>query len=395
MRLIVTAAVCGLMLLPGSASAARGMEVAIQDDLTLLERGGFYGEFIDQDLVYRRMRGVQASRIRINVLWAYAVVPEQRDLRRTPKRVRYRWDLYDSAITRAKRRGMKVLLSLTGPAPAWATPKRNVEKGHYKPNPYKFREFVKAFARRYRKKVDRYSIWNEPNWYTWLAPHKQSPLLYRKLYRQAYKAISKQHRKARVLLGELAPYHRRSKAIAPLEFLRQMTCLGDGYRKKRRLWKRKCGKLKLYADGIAHHPYDFKRPPWKKRPGRDNVTIASLGRMTSALDTMKRRRVLMPRRTKRMPLFLTEWGYHRSGYRRIPERRRAYWTKKGFEVARKHPRVKMMLQYTFVQPPGGSWFDLSLIDTDGDKTRTWRKLRGWAKYHAKRKNIKRPGRWRA
>ena len=390
----VAAALTACLLAPPPADA-RKLEIAAQDDLLLLHKGGFHGQYMGMDLAYRRIRGIKASRIRMNVLWANAVVAEQRELKKKPKRVRYNWSLYDEAIRTAKRRGMKVQLALTGPAPAWATPKKTSSKGYYKPSVRKYKKFVKAFARRYRGKVDRFSIWNEPNWHTWLAPLKKAPLIYRRLYRAGYKAIKRQHPRARVLIGELAPYAQRKRAMAPLKFLRKMTCLNGRYKKRRRQWRRKCDRKKLRADGMAHHPYDFKKPPWKERKGRDNVTIASLGRLTRALDKMKRRRVLVPRRTRKMPVHLTEYGYYRSGWRKIPERKRARWTVRAYKIAKKNRRVKTMLHYVFVQPPGGTSFDLSLVNADGSKTRTFKKLRRWAKKQTRRGNIKKPRRWRA
>jgi len=359
--------------------------MSVQDDALLLYQSHSMG----LDLAYRRLRGIKVSRVRMNVIWADAVADGQRELKKKPRRVRYDWARYDRAIRDARQRGVKVHLSLAGPAPAWATPAKTSERGHFKPNVRKFRKFVKAFARRYRGKVDRYSIWNEPNWRGWLGPPQKAPLLYRKLYRAGYKAIRRKSPRSRVLLGELAPYGQRRRAMAPLKFLRKMTCLDGRYRKKRRLSKRRC-RGKLRADGVAHHPYDFDKPPWKKRPGRDNVTIANLGRLNKALAKLKRRRVLVPRRARKMPVHLTEYGYFRSGPRRISERKRARWTVKAYKIAKRTPHVKSMLYYVFAPPPNGV-FDLSLVDVDGDKTRTWRKLRRWTRNN----RVKRPERWRA
>lgn len=367
--------------------------MAAQDDLLLLHKGAHLGQYMSLDLAYRRLRGINVSRIRMNVLWAQAVRDDQREMKRKPKRVEYDWSVYDDAVRNAKRRGMKVQLALTGPAPAWGTPKKTSSKGYFKPKVGLFVEFVKAFARRYKGKVDRFSIWNEPNWHTWLGPLKKAPLLYRKLYQRSYKAIRRVNKRADVVLGELAPYAQKGRAMAPLKFLREMTCLKGNYRKKTGRAKRRC-KGKLRAHGVAHHPYDFKKAPWKKRRGRDNVTIASLGRLTKALDKMKRRRVLLPQGARKMPLHLTEYGYYRTGWRKIPERRRASWTVRAYKIAQRNPRVKTMLHYVFVQPPGGTSFDLSLVDPDGSKTRTWKKLRAWSKKAAKKRQIKRPGRWR-
>jgi hypothetical protein len=269
-----------------------------------------------------------------------------------------------------------------------------VSQGYWKPNARLFKQFVKKAAHRYRRKVDRFAIWNEPNWYKWLGPLRQGPRRYRKLYIAGYKAIKHAAPRARVLLGETSPDGRPGLATAPLKFLRRMTCLKPNYRKNRRLSRRRC-KHPLRADGVAHHPYDFLHSPRTRPPGRDDVTIAVLGRLNRALRKMKRRHVLIPRRSRKMPLYLTEYGYFKSGPRGIPERRRAHWTVKAWKIARRNPRVKSMLQYVFVTPPGGTNFDLALLRSNGSSTRTYKKLKRWTHRAARRHQIKRPGRWRA
>ena len=382
---------CLIAMLPPPAGAARGMEVAVQDDSLLLFNPGAY---MGLNSAYRRLRAMKTSRTRMNVLWGYAVTSSQRNLPTKPADVVYDWAIYDRAIRRARRRGVKVQLTLTGPAPAWATPTRNVATGYWKPNTRLFKKFVKKVAHRYRRKVDRFAIWNEPNWYKWLGPLKQAPRRYRKLYIAGYKAIKRKAPRARVLLGETSPNAQPGIAIAPLKFLRRMTCLNRHYRKKRRLSRRRC-RHPLRADAVAHHPYDFRHSPRTKPKGRDDVTIAVLGRLNRALRKMKRRRVLLPRRTRKMPVHLTEYGYFKSGRRKIPERRRARWTVKAWKIARKNPRVKTMLHYVFVTPPGGTNFDLALLRTNGSSTRTYKKLKRWTRHAARRHQIKRPGRWRA
>ena len=363
------------------------MRVAVQDDSTLIFRAG---QYIPIDTAYRRMRAMRASLVRMNILWGYTVTDSQRRRKSKPRNVAYDWAPYDNAIRNARQRGMKVLLTLTGPGPAWATPKNRLSKGYFKPNVRYFKQFVKAAVRRYKRKVKLFSIWNEPNWYKWLAPLRQAPARYRKLYRAGYKVIKHRAPRARVLLGETSPNAQPGVATAPLKFLRKMTCLKGNYRKKRRLARRRC-KRPLRADGVAHHPYDFNHSPWTNPRGRDDVTIASLGRLNRALAKMKRRRVLIPRRTRKMPVHLTEYGYHRSGYRRVPERRRARWEVGAFKIAKRNPRVQTMLHYVFVRPPGERFFDLSLLNTNGTTTRTYSKLKRWARTH----RVARPGRWRA
>jgi hypothetical protein len=383
---------CCLVALPvpAPAGAARGMEVAVQDDSLLLFRPG---EYMGLNTAYRKLRAMKTSRTRMNLLWGYVVTESQRNLPTKPRDVVYEWGAYDRAIRRARRRGVKVQLTLTGPAPAWATPRRSVSEGYWKPNARLFKKFVKKAARRYRRQVDRFAIWNEPNWYKWLGPLRQAPRRYRKLYRGAYKAIKRVAPRARVLLGETSPNAQPGIAIAPLKFLRRMTCLNRRYRRKPGA-RRRC-KHPLRADGVAHHPYDFDKSPRTKPKGRDDVTIAVLGRLNRALKKMKRRRALIPRRTRKMPVHLTEYGYFRTGRRQIPERRRARWTVKAWKIARRTPRVRTMLHYVFVRPPEGTNFDLSLLKTNGNSTRTYKKLKRWTRKAARRRAIARPGRWRA
>src|SRR3712207_6860784 len=63
------------------------------------------------------------------------------------------------------------------------------------------------------------------------------------------------------------------------------------------------------SDGYAHHPYNFLHPPSHREPGRDNVTIGTLGRLRYALDHLRRADALVSPRAAAMPLYLTEFGY--------------------------------------------------------------------------------------
>ena len=106
-------------------------------------------------------------------------------------------------------------LSLSGPAPRWANAKRVTEQGAwYKPNA-RVRQVAAVVAEHFAGRVDRYSIWNEPNWKTWLGPLRAAPAIYRQLYVRGYGAIKKADPKAKVLIGETSPYERRGMSTAP------------------------------------------------------------------------------------------------------------------------------------------------------------------------------------
>ena len=114
--------------------------------------------------------------------------------------------------------------------------------------------------------MDRYSIWNEPNWSGWPAPLKDGPKLYAKLYKAGYAGIKSADPNAKVLFGELAPQERKGASIGPLTFVQQATAHS-----------------RFVADGFAHHQYAFTRAPGSTKGGRYDATLVTLGRLTQLL----------------------------------------------------------------------------------------------------------------
>src|SRR4029450_4171107 len=80
----------------------------------------------------------------------------------------YDWSAYEAAIDGARARGMRVLLTVTGPVPRWAT---HAPKDHApRPTPNEFQKFMQAVGRHYGDRVEAFSIWNEPNQPQFLGP---------------------------------------------------------------------------------------------------------------------------------------------------------------------------------------------------------------------------------
>jgi hypothetical protein len=276
---------------------------------------------------------------------------------------------------------MKLQLTLTGPAPAWATANHRV--GPYKPNARYYAEFVAATVAHFRGLVDRYSVWNEPNYVGWLAPLKKGPKLYRKLYVAGYRAAKKADPSAQVLIAETSPYALRRRATAPLAFLRGVTCTN------RRFGHKRCGGLK--ADGYAHHPYDFDHKPSYRYRGRDNATLATLGRLTSALHRLARAHALSTPRGGTLPVYLTEYGFMEHGKHHISSRRHASYLRQGFAMALRNRHVKEMLQYLLVKPTRRyAFFDTSIASRGGKPSRAFKALAKWAKGQARARRIARP-----
>src|SRR3954454_22517018 len=239
-----------------SAHAARGMEVGLQDDAVFL-----YQHYYNRDLALQQARQLGVTRLRVNVLWNRVASAQNRQ-RTAPAQVIYNWYPYDSIVDAAAAYGIKVQMTVAGPAPAWANGKHRagLHEGAYKPNARLYGQFVHDVAMHFRGRVDRYSIWNEPNWPGWLAPYKSAPRIYAKLYRAGYRGVKSADSRAKVLFGELAPQERRGKSLAPLTFVRRAT--------RHRHWK---------ADGFAHHPYGFTVSPTSRKGGRNDVTMGTLG----------------------------------------------------------------------------------------------------------------------
>lgn len=210
------------------------------------------------------------------------------------------WSRYDVAIAAARARGIKVLLTITGPAPRWATASHR--DGITKPSATAFGKFATAAGRRYGSQVSWWSIWNEPNLGKMLGPTKglASASIYRALYLKAYAGLRAARVSAPVLIGELAPignHLARIGTTSPLRFLRAMLCLSDGYRKSRT-----CAAVP--AQGFAMHPYTRAVGPREIPPTPDDVTIGVISRLVKALDRAAAARAL----PRRLPVYVTEFG---------------------------------------------------------------------------------------
>jgi len=379
----LAATLAGCLIATSDARAARGMELALQDDALFVE--GKYRTF-SGDKPFNYARGLGITRQRVNLLWAYTLPAHQFNARRKPATLNYDFSRFDQLIDQAAENGQRIHISITGPAPRWANARRFVvRRSWYKPSATEFGKFAGVVAEHFAGRVDRYSIWNEPNWKTWLGPLKSGPALYRQLYIKGYAAIKAADPAADVLIGETAPFSKRGWSTSPLAFLRGVTCVNKKYKRTRN-----CPKLK--ADGYAHHPYDFGHAPNYKYPGADNVTIGTLSRLTRALDKLSRSGALRMNGRGRMPLYLTEYGYFATGRRALSRRLRSRYLQQAYSIALKNPRVKSQLQYLLVSPPRSeraSFFDLGLVTTRGKRNVGYNALKRW--YRANRRKVKRPG----
>jgi len=365
--LIALLTACAFLLplaLAPSAQAAANMEVAVQDD-PLFVGDDYYGRA--KGLQHARQLG--ATRIRVNLSWTSVMPGSQARARRKPKSIKWNFASYDQLVQATNGTDIRVQFALVGPAPAWATGDKKI--GPNKVKAKYFGEFAQRVAQQYGGAVDRFSIWNEPNYFGWLAPIGSAPKLYRAMYVEGYNAIKAAAPNAQVLIAETSPYAIPRRATAPLEFLRKMTCANRTFTTAR------CGGLK--ADGYAHHPYDFDHPPTYKFPGADNATLSTLGRLTTALDRSAKAGGVTTPSGGALDLYLTEYGFFRSGSRKVSESKRGKYLVQGFELAQKNPRVREMLQYLLAQPAKKyRFFDTSIVSSRGKVSKSFKALQKWA-----------------
>jgi hypothetical protein len=388
------------------------------------------------DASFRTFASLGVDRVRVSLFWDH-VAPAIRRQRKPSfpdpgpswpgSYPRGAWERYDRIAVAAQRAGVGLLFSVTGPAPAWATPGTPRKEGIERPSPGMFREFVKAAGIRYSgsypferepppprppprlivggteilgapqqspperspsniPRVDHWSIWNEPNYPSWLSPIwlankprraaqmvAAAPHHYRRLVDAAMAALAGSgHGRDTVLIGETAPRGGKKptqlgNAMAPAEFVRELYCLRPSFRpyrgraarlrgcpdtarERRRFRARHPGLFR--SGGWAHHPYSLDRRRWRlptwRHPIRDNVPIGNLRHLTRTLD-----RAAFRWGSKRPPMriWFTEYGYQTkphdplTGVRPTRQGPLSAW---GEYLAYRNPRVASVAQFLLV-----------------------------------------------
>lgn len=315
------------------------LEIAVQDDAAVV--GNLNGRR-EQALVHGRELG--ANWLRVNV--------QYRDIRAG------HWAAYDLAVNHAKAYGFHVQLTITGHGERWT--KR------------KYARYVGRVVKHFKGRVERYSLYNEPNCCGSLPKLGDDTLAqtYRKLYLAGYAAAKAKDPFAKVFIGEF------SAGNNPLNFLRQVFCLdGTGM-----LVSEQCQTLR--ADGVAYHPYQFTTNPLKDSPQAPlAVGIGSIDYLNDVILEAYGARTLQTGDGLKPPIFLTEFGYSsqstgRAKKRNLPEWQRARWLPKAFKVACQTPNVKQMLQYQLYEQPGVYW-NTNILDDQGNPERPYHALKNW------------------
>ena len=173
--------------------------------------------------------------------------------------------------------------------------------------------------------------------------------------RAALPAIQAADPGAEVLIGAMSSrgqdLRARNSTLRPLVFLRALGCVDARWRRLRTGYCK--GFKPATGDGFAFHPHGTLTSPDRAYPNRDDVNLASLGRLESALDRLQRGGRLRAS-TRRFGLYLDEYGYQT----RPPDRTAGVslatqdrWLQTRAYRAWRDPRVRLLTQYQWFDEP--------------------------------------------
>jgi hypothetical protein len=380
-----------LLACAGPAAASRTQETVFQDDPKIV----FPDSSAALDRTMSTLASLGVDRIRVSVFWElfgpHAKSTEPPAFEADPgDPASYEdsaWGRYDGIVRVAATHGIGVLFDLTGPAPRWAakrSPGGVIPRYVKNPDAGAFGDFVEAVGRRYDgtwpdpqgptgmalPAVDHWSLWNEPNYPSWLWPQwsgrgrnrvPSSPRLYRRLADAAYSGLKRSgHEGDVILLGETSPGGARRKGVRPLPFIREVYCLTPGYKPYhgRAARARGCpttaasrGAFASYhpvlfkAAGWAHHAYSLFYAPTYHNPDPQNVTIGDIPRLTKTLDRV----LLRWGKTETTPdVWITEHGYQTKPpdpFAKVSPAKQARWITQADFLTYRNPRVASSAQF--------------------------------------------------
>lgn len=340
------------LLAPPLRAEAAGVEFGLQDDAQFIYQG-------EQPFArsYQLLEQLSMRRLRVNLIWnRVAPSPQQSEL---PGEISYDFSQYDPGINQALSRGVKVQLSLMGGAPAWASGDGRIS--NYLPDPVLYREFARQAALHFQGRVTRFSVWNEPNWPSQLAPQAggRAARHYRRLFQEGSAGFRQGNPDAQVLIGETSPQGKltsKGPALAPLAFLRIITC------SNREFTRVKCARLQ--AEGYAHHPYGLEHSPLHRSPKRDDVSLSAIPRLRSALSRLAKAGGLSTAGGRPLGVYGTEYGYLTAGSRRVSEARQKRYLVQSVSLA-KRVGLRQLIYYHLRDAPGSSGWHSGLQRPSG------------------------------
>lgn len=357
------AAAAGLAVPAATASPA--MLVGLYD-----EGQTFYG---DPAQVFPLYKTLKTQVLRVGLYWGgkLGVATRRPAVATDPADPAYNWALYDRTVQYAAAYGIKVLFSIYG-TPRFANGGQS--ENHAPAKPADLRDFAVAAATRYSgtyvgtdgrtlPAVRMWTAWNEPNNPIFLRPQFvkkggkwviQSAVAYAQICNAVYTGVhSTLLGNEKVACGVTGPRGNNNPgsvrpSVSPIAFLDAAKKAG----------------MKTF-DVYAHHPYYGlpKETPTTKPPAANGAapTAVTLANIKVLLDELSR--LYGPRK-----VWLTEYGYQTNPpdpQFGVSWAKQAAYLTQAFAIARKNPRIEMMLWFLVRDEPIVSGWQSGLTTADG------------------------------
>jgi hypothetical protein len=348
------------------AGAAPKMMIGVYDE----------GEtfFDSPTVVFGRYKTLRVQVLRVNLYWGGKLgVAKTRPFDAAdPRDAGYDWSLYDRIALHADASGIKLLFSITG-TPRWANGGESMNRA---PLDYgALRDFAYAAAARYSgtyvgddgrtlPAVHLWAAWNEPNNPAFLRPQFvrkggkwviQSAISYAKICNAVYAGIhATMFKGEKVACGVTGPRGNNNPSsarpsVSPIAFLSAA---------------KKAGMKTM--DAYAHNPYygvptetPTTRPPATSTGQAPTaVTLANLDTLTTQVTRLYGRR----------PLWITEYGYQTNPpdvHFGVSWALQARYLTQAFAIARRNPRIDLMLWFLVRDEPTLSGWQSGLVTADG------------------------------
>ena len=326
--------------------------------------------YYDDRTLFPLLREIGARVLRVHLQWGgKRGVARRRPVDATdPDDPAYDWRIYDRVVLEAADAGVDVMFTVFG-TPPWANggaPPTRAPR-----NAVRLTEFVYAAAWRYSGEFVRrdgtilppvrlWTAWNEPNLMIGLVPQwrrvagrwvPQSAIDYARICNavvDGIKATGLEHQ--RIACGVTAARGNNNPrgakpSVSPLAFLRAMKKAGArGF------------------DAYAHHPY-YGTPSEAPSTRPRGATAVTLGN----LDALERE---LTRLYGNKPIWLTEYGYQTNPPDKIfgvSWSRQASYVRQAVAVARKHPRVELLLWFLLQDEEDVARWQSGFIAADGTR----------------------------
>jgi hypothetical protein len=328
-----------------------GMLVGIYDEAQAL-----YG---NPDRTFPILKDLRVQVLRSNLYWGgeFGVAKARPANAGDPSDPAYDWAIYDRLVQYANASGIKVVFSIWG-TPKWANGGRALNRVPARADD--LQKFANAAAKRYNgrtegddgrllPRVQHWIAWNEPNNPNFIFPQYrkvgsgyqvESARQYAKICNAVYAGVKSALATDKVACGVTGPRGNNNPkgsraSVSPLAFLRAAKAAG----------------MKRF-DAYAHHPYygqaseePGKAPP-SSRKGTPSTAV-TLGNFSNLVKEVTR--LYGAKR-----IWITEYGYQTNPPDRqfgVTPAKQAAYLKQAYAIARKNPRVDMMLWFLLRDEP--------------------------------------------